>query len=103
MSRYKAQPNEWQRLREQKLYGEKCRACDEPATELHHLVPRSLLGDDVEGNLVPLCHHDHMWFEDRAPGWEKIGSAIRAGMRPAERVYVLWAKNPVFLDRYYPE
>ena len=103
MSRYVATPKEWERLRQEKLYGQKCRGCGENATELHHLCPRSLLGDDVEGNLVPLCHACHMVFEDRASGWREVASRIRQGMKPAERMYLLWAKSPVFLDRYYPE
>jgi len=51
----------WLRLRQAKL-GE-CRVCEtmtlvrgEPINiELHHLVPRSIGGDDLEDNLVPLC------------------------------------------------
>lgn len=51
----------WLQLRQAKL-GE-CRVCETLTLvrgeainiELHHLVPRSIGGDDVEDNLVPLC------------------------------------------------
>lgn len=64
----------WERLREQKLYGKPCRLvllCGKPAKSLHHLLPRSLGGDDVADNLVGLCGDGtsgcHGAVEDREP------------------------------------
>lgn len=64
-----ASRDEWIRLREAKL--DECRLCGgvEPfeRLELHHLVPRSLGGDDVEDCLVPLCHPCHDCVTRRVP------------------------------------
>lgn len=32
-----------------------CRICGQPASNMHHLYPRSQGGDDVADNLIPLC------------------------------------------------
>ena len=53
---------EWAKLRVEKV--RECRICETLVgpMELHHLVPRSLGGDDVADNLVSLCRscHDHV-------------------------------------------
>lgn len=54
--RVRATRGEWTKLRAERLEGWLCRICFErPADGLHHVVPRSLGGDDVAANLVALC------------------------------------------------
>jgi len=53
--RKRATKKEWEALRTEKLHGWACRTCWAPAESLHHLLPRSLGGDDVADNLVGLC------------------------------------------------
>lgn len=61
-----ASPKQWAAIRAEKLDGQPCRICDdvrkgayELTRSLHHLVPRSMGGDDVADNLVAthnVCH-----------------------------------------------
>lgn len=85
--------DEWLRLREVKLTG--CRVClftyrDAeplfPPLELHHLVPRSLGGDDVEDNLIGLCqgHHRHVTAREDATLF-----AVAATLTDAEYAYII--------------
>lgn len=79
-----------------------CRICDESwRLERHHLVPRSLGGDDIDDNIVPLCPGCHGLFE-RGLTRRAIGHAIRMTLSTAELQYVLVKKGSGFLDRYYP-
>lgn len=84
-----------------------CRACDQPAHSGHHLVPKSLRGDDVEANVVPLCGDgttgDHGEYENHGVRWREVAAAIRASLHDDELEYVLEKKGQEFLDRYYPE
>lgn len=36
-----------------------CRKCGVPATDPHHIILKSQGGDDVFGNIMPLCHKHH--------------------------------------------
>ena len=101
--RVKADQNEWQRIRARKLTGWPCRICDaEKADSLHHIVPKSLGGDDVSDNLVPLCGSGttgcHGLVEARDV-W--ACSLLGARLTAAERRYVRTVKGAVFLERYY--
>jgi hypothetical protein len=42
----------------------RCRSCRERATDPHHVVLKSQRGDDVEDNIVPLCHTHHREYHD---------------------------------------
>jgi HNH endonuclease len=57
--RRRASQAEWVILRGEKLAGRPCRVCGRLGARwnrsLHHLVPRSLGGDDVAANLVAVC------------------------------------------------
>jgi hypothetical protein len=57
--RRRAGQDEWVILRGEKLAGRPCRVCGALGARwsrsLHHLVSRSLGGDDVADNLVALC------------------------------------------------
>jgi 5-methylcytosine-specific restriction endonuclease McrA len=48
---------QWRRIRAEKFDGLACRLCDSPASAagLHHILPRSLGGDDTGANVVRLC------------------------------------------------
>jgi 5-methylcytosine-specific restriction endonuclease McrA len=80
----------------------RCRIC--PATyglTRHHLVPRSLGGDDSDDNLIPLCFVCHDLYETQ-PKDQGPGKLIRRSLTKREVGYVLRRKGRVFLDRYYP-
>lgn len=55
----------WQRLRAAFLAAHPlCEVCDragrvEPATDVHHIVPRRAGGQDIDSNLQALCHACH--------------------------------------------
>lgn len=75
----------WLRLREAKLGN--CRVCLCPDyIELHHLVPRSLGGDDVADNLVPLCRECHaaITTRSRLESW-----ALASDLTDGEYAYVI--------------
>lgn len=84
-----------------------CRCgCGRPATDGHHILPRSLGGDDVEDNIMGLYHDCHMCFEfggqeDRREMAELLGSKIRD-----DEIRYLCEKRGLFqaadfLRRYY--
>jgi len=82
---------EWEQLRTEKLYGKPCRIAIEdappaPATELHHLVPRSMGGDDVADNLVPLCRKHHRWVTENE---QPVLGVLGASLTDAEHAYVI--------------
>jgi hypothetical protein len=99
----KADGDDWKDLRFWKLDKKKCRICeDHPADTLHHLVPRSLRGDDVADNLVGLCGSGttgcHGLVEDRNP-W--ACSLLGLKLTAKERDYIIGKKGAPFLERYY--
>lgn len=93
--RITASRDEWLRLREAKLGS--CVLCDiseglgggrstRGRIELHHLVPRSMGGDDVEDNLVSLCtaHHDFVTRRYPSPlAW------LARSLTDAEYAYII--------------
>jgi hypothetical protein len=106
-SRHRATQAEWDTIRDEKAGP--CRVCGEHAVwaiSYHHLVPRSLGGDDVEDNLIPLCGDGttgcHGKLENHPRGWERIAHAVRHSLTPAELGYVLDTKGMEFLERYLP-
>ena len=110
--RLRADKRERQQLRMEKLGP--CRGCAPetlspfPVT-IHHLVPRSLGGDDVADNLIPLCGDGstgcHGLWESGWPADEAriVTARIRASLSAGESGYVVRKKGEVFLDRYYPK
>ena len=40
--------------------GHKCVYCKGEATELHHIIPRKMGGDNRLSNIVPLCYQCHL-------------------------------------------
>jgi len=99
----KADKAGWERIREEKINGRSCRVCVAfLAATAHHLVPRSLGGDDVEDNLVGLCGSGttgcHGLVEARDP-W--ACSLLGLRLTDAERAYVIEKKSAAWLERYY--
>lgn len=82
---------------------DRCRICETTfGTSFHHIVPKSLGGDDLKDNIVPLCGDGvrgcHGLVEARDPeACATLGDRLSA----AERAYVLGKKGPAFLARYY--
>lgn len=100
--RVKATGERWAELRILKVG--QCRICrDAFGLTLHHLVPRSLGGDDVPNNLVPLCGSGttgcHGDVEHRDP---VALSLLRLSLTEDELAYLAAKKGPEFVDRYYP-
>lgn len=85
-----ASPKQWAAIREAKLTS--CRlinaACYSPRepVELHHLVSRAALGDDVADNLVSLCRTCH----ERVSRREVVAlRALAANLDDGEYAYVI--------------
>jgi hypothetical protein len=106
-SRYVATSSEWEDI--VRFKSGPCRGCGGasllPVT-YHHLVPKSLGGDDVPGNVLPLCGHGttgcHGAIENHTRGWEAIASAVRDSLTPLELQYSLAKKGKHWLERYLP-
>jgi hypothetical protein len=101
IARVKADQNEWVKLRAEKLGP--CRICTlGDNVTLHHLVSKSLRGDDVAANLVPLCGDGtrgcHGRIESRDP-W--AATLLGHSLTRAEREYVIEKKSAAFLNKYY--
>lgn len=96
--RHVADPVEWAAIRREKLGP--CRVCErkDGKIDLHHLVPRSLGGDDVAANLVPLCEYHHDRFE-RGPKRE-VGAEIGKTLLETEIEYVRGRARRL-LETYY--
>lgn len=87
----------WEVLRRAKLGP--CRVCsDDFLPQLHHLVARSLGGDDVAANLVPLCGRCHAEVEAHA---ELACRALQLSLTDAELVYITEAKYAGYVGRRY--
>lgn len=66
-----------------------CRMCKKRASDGHHVVLRSQGGDDVESNVVPLCHGCHMRYHGGGGGFkitrEEYKYVIdKMGLQPAQ-------------------
>lgn len=103
-----ASPAEWDRLRGLFTHA-CCVSCGLPCESLHHVVPRSQGGDDIEMNLAPMCGDGtrgcHGRLESHAPGWERIAGHVRAYVmaRASRHVYVLDKIGQDRFDRRYPQ
>lgn len=88
----------WEILRRIKLAP--CRLCGAQwLPQLHHLVSRSLGGDDVPDNLVPLCAECHQAVEEH---FEPACVSLRESLTDRERAYIVGKKGADYLDRRYP-
>lgn len=103
-ARYKATRDEWTRFREEKAGP--CRGCGSRSDTFHHALPRSLGGDDLADNLIPLCGDGtrgcHGAMENHTRGWETVAANIRDSFTQDELTYLVGRKSEVWLDRYYP-
>jgi HNH endonuclease len=85
-----ASPKQWQAIIEEKLTG--CRLAytecvgNASICELHHLVPRSMGGDDVADNIVALCRSCHYRISYRHP---VPLAALAASLTDGEYAYVI--------------
>ena len=104
--RFVASEKEWLALYEEKLGP--CRVCGKggPAgvgCSLHHVVPKSQLGDDVAANLVPLCGSGTTGCHGRVENRDRMSrSILRSKMSLNEREYVIEKQGIGWLDRHYP-
>lgn len=68
------------------LRDRECRVCGRPSAHVHHLLFRSHGGDDIDGNLIALCHGCHGAVHE---GDMRVRRLIIKRLRPAERSYVV--------------
>jgi 5-methylcytosine-specific restriction endonuclease McrA len=89
----------WERLRDEK--GDACRICgqtDPALFELHHLVHRDDLGDDVADNLVPLCGDCHRGVHLREPAHCRL---LLTRLTDAEYSYMVERGGESYPERVY--
>lgn len=88
-----AGPKQWAALRTEKLTGESCRCCAGASSlplSLHHLVSRSLGGDDVADNLAPLCGDGTRGCHGRVENRELAFLTVLAeSLTDAEYAYII--------------
>lgn len=74
-----------------------CRRCGKQATDLHHIVPRSLSREGREDmrNGLPLCRRCHDYFESGGP----LGRDL---LTQEELAFVRTIIGPGWLARRYP-
>jgi len=83
-----ASPKQWQVIIDAKQGP--CRSCGIPgAIEFHHLVPRSLGGDDIADNIVPLCRPCHGHVTDRSTCDGDCAGDVARSLTDAEYAYVI--------------
>ena len=69
-----------------------------PQHELHHLVPRSLGGDDVADNLVPLCMIHHKGVTERIPVYLHV---LADSLTDDEKHYITTKLGEAGLERLF--
>ena len=95
--RHVATSEEWQVLRDLKLGV--CRICsDDYQPELHHLLSRSLQGDDAADNLVSLCRRCHTEVEAHD---ELACRQLGLNLTDTELAYLTEKKYEGYADRRY--
>ena len=99
-ARIKANGLEWARIRAEKMgpcraYGIECAG----RVELHHVVPRSWGGDDLEDNIAPLCSHHHADVTEyrHARTLERLAESLT----DAEYAYVIGKLGEGALERLF--
>lgn len=79
-------------MRRKVLQDRECRVadCGAVATDPHHIVYRSIGGDDVEDNIVGLCNHHHeiLHFSASEDYWE-TRFAIGESLQDREILYAI--------------
>lgn len=106
--RVKATAERWEQLRALKLGPCRiCRDAPEPwyghGITLHHLVSKSLGGDDVPNNLVPLCGSGTTGCHGDVESRDALALVrLRDALTEDELAYVIVKKGADFLARYYP-
>lgn len=93
---------EWERLRALKLTG--CRLCGRGPylCTLHHIVPRSLGGDDVADNLVALCGDGTRGCHGLAEAREgETLAALADALTASERAYARSKLGAFALERLF--
>ena len=96
--RFKARPLEWALIRAVKFGPCRTRTLGDckGRIELHHIVPRSWLGDDVSANIVPLCTEHH-----RNVTSPEVGAALAATLTDDEYAYVVGKLGEGGIERLF--
>ena len=94
-----ASPKQWQALHAEKLTS--CRLEDQICAgvlELHHIVSRAALGDDVADNLAPLCSYHHMTVTQHMPTPSRL---FLERLTDAEYAYMIERGGENYPERAY--
>ena len=83
----------------------RCALCRRKAkTSWHHLVDRSLGGDDAGENLVELCGDGTRGCHGEITGWKgEARPRLRSILNDEQIGYITQRKGQYWLDRYYPK
>jgi hypothetical protein len=102
--RVKATLAEWKQIRANKMSAlDACRVCQSsgPLT-LHHLVSKSLGGDDLADNLVAVCGSGTTGCHGLIEAFDPWAcSLLGQRLTDAERAYVVARKGAYFLESRY--
>lgn len=97
-----ASPKQWQAIIEAKQGP--CRVCAKWGTtsgypiEYHHIIPRSLGGDDVVDNVIPLCSVDHRLVTENKADRLRI---VAESLTDAEYTYVIGKLGEGAMERLF--
>jgi hypothetical protein len=98
--RVKATLAEWKRIRDEKLGP--CRVCGSHPTTLHHILSKSLGGDDIADNLVAVCGSGTTGCHGLIEAFDPWAcSLLGQRLTDAERAYVVARKGAYFLESRY--
>ena len=98
--------NEYRKNRDEmwRKVGTKCRYCGKKATELHHLIPISLGGDNRIENIIPLCHKHHVMAHRKLPhGDSKRGAKRKERPQNFEIVVERYLTRKIYLNEVVAE
>lgn len=74
--------------------GDRCIYCGRPATDLHHIIPVCMGGDNRASNIVPLCYNCHGLVHMR----RNTGTPNKRGRKRIERPDNFLAVVDEYLD-----
>ena len=91
---------QWAKIRAAKLEGMACAIvpCGLEAQELHHIVSRGQLGDDVADNCIGVCRRHHALITEREPGTLAL---LAECLTDAEEAYAAGKVGPGWRSRLF--
>lgn len=78
----------------------KCINCGKEASELHHVIPLALGGNDIDSNKVWLCNECHNKIHERSLGTGKL-AAVSPNFRKAVEEGRVGRPKVVLSEKFY--